>query len=205
MWKPKCPFHIMCKYFSHQTKIVYFRVKVRFLDFVNKHCSMDGRISCAARGTQNFCKLQEFLFHMHALVHSFSLDFKPHDFNIKLFMCPHFRNFLRRMIETRECSLTKRNLVCSMITISENAAPKTILVMDPQCSCEKQEYQDFYSITVVICDTSMISANVRVLLKRDIFRLVLNILTQHLVISIPNWSLFQSPKITKFYPEHRRQ
>ena len=49
--------------------------------------------------------------------------------------------------------------------ISENATPMTILVMDLQCNCEKQEYQDLHSLTVVICDTSMISANVRVLLK----------------------------------------
>ena len=104
---------------------------------------------------------------MCMLVQLLSVDFKPHDFNIKLFMCSHFRNVLRRMIETtRECTLTTRNLVCSMITISQNATPKTILVMDPWCNCKKQEYQDFHSITVVICNTSMINANVRALLKR---------------------------------------
>ena len=59
----------------------------------------------------------------------------------------------------------KKELACSMITISENAAPKTILVMDPQCNCKKQEYQDFHSITIVICDTSTICVNVGVLLK----------------------------------------
>ena len=59
----------------------------------------------------------------------------------------------------------KRDLVCSMIMISENAAQMTILVMDPWCDCKKQEFQDFHSLTILICDTSMISANVRVLLK----------------------------------------
>ena len=35
------------------------------------------------------------------------------------------------MFETiRECTLTK-DLVCSMMTISENATPMTILAMDP--------------------------------------------------------------------------
>ena len=72
-----------------------------------------------------------------------------------------------RMFETtRECTITK-DLVCSMITISENATPMTILAMDPQFNCEKQEYQDFNSLLLilVICDTSTISAKVRVLLK----------------------------------------
>ena len=83
------------------------------------------------------------------------------------YLCAHiFRNFLKRIIETtRECTLTKRNLVCSMIMISENATLKTILLMDPQCNCENQEYQDFHSIIIVICDTSIVSVNVGVLLK----------------------------------------
>ena len=69
--------------------------------------------------------------------------------------------------------------------ISENATPMTILAMDPQCNCKKQEYQDFHSLTIVICDTSMISVNVGSIAKRDIFKLILNILTHHLVINIP--------------------
>ena len=62
-----------------------------------------------------------------------------------------------------------------MMTINENATPITILAMDPQCNCKKQEYQDVHSITIVICDTSMVSVNVR-----DIFKLILNILAHHL-------------------------
>ena len=64
----------------------------------------------------------------------------------------------------RECTLTK-DLVCSMITISENAAPMTTMKMNPQCNCEKQEYQDFHSLILVICNTSTISVKVGVLLK----------------------------------------
>ena len=37
--------------------------------------------------------------------------------------------------------------------------------MDPQCNCEKQEYQDFYSLTLMICDASTISEKVKVLLE----------------------------------------
>ena len=44
---------------------------------------------------------------------------------------------------TRECTLTKRKLACTMITRHENAAPMNLLVMDPECNYEKQEYQDF--------------------------------------------------------------
>ena len=69
------------------------------------------------------------------------------------------------MTQQENALLQKGNLVCSMITISENAAQKTTLVMDPWCNCEKQEYQDFHSLTMVICDTTTISANARGLLK----------------------------------------
>ena len=61
---------------------------------------------------------------------------------------------------TREYTLTKRNLACSIITISEIATPMTLLLeVDSQCNCEKQEYQDIIP-TNGDRDTSMISANV---------------------------------------------
>ena len=70
------------------------------------------------------------------------------------------------MLETAtEFIPTKWDFVCGIITMSKNAAPMTILAMDPQCNCKMQEYQDFHSLTMVICDTSMISVNVRVLLR----------------------------------------
>ena len=39
----------------------------------------------------------------------------------------------------------KKDLVCSKIMINENAAPMTLLVMDPWYSCEKQAFKDFHS------------------------------------------------------------
>ena len=66
-----------------------------------------------------------------------------------------------RMFETtRECTLTK-DLVCCMIMLSENATPMTAMEMDPHCNYEKQEYPDFHSLTLVICNTCKISAVVK--------------------------------------------
>ena len=54
-------------------------------------------------------------------------------------MCSYFKfNFVRMFEATRRCTLT-RDLVCSMIMISENATPMTTM-NDPQCKCKKQEY-----------------------------------------------------------------
>ena len=59
----------------------------------------------------------------------------------------------------------KKDLVCCMIMISENAIPMTTIEMDPCCNCENQEYQDFHSLILVISDTNTISVKVRVLLR----------------------------------------
>ena len=67
------------------------------------------------------------------------------------------------------------------------------------CNCNKQEYQGFSFLHKVICDASMISANVRVLL-RDVFELLLNILTYHLAENVPQEIL---KILMKFYPEHK--
>ena len=61
-------------------------------------------------------------------------------------------------------------MVCSMIIISDNAAPENFLVVNPQCNCKKQEYQEFHPITIMICDISMIGANVGILLKEMFFQ-----------------------------------
>ena len=54
----------------------------------------------------------------------------------------------------------------------------------------------------VVCDTSMIRANVRVLLgESDIFELLLGILTYHLAENIPQ-KILKIHKIDKMYPEH---
>ena len=86
------------------------------------------------------CKSFHSMFHIYGLVHILSMELVPS----KLFNMLAILKIFHRMFEmVRECTHTKRDLVCSMIMISENATPKTILVMVPQCSCEKQEYQDF--------------------------------------------------------------
>ena len=74
-----------------------------------------------------------------------------------------------------DCTL-KRDLVCSIIMISENAAPKNLqLAMDPWCNYKKQKYQEFHSRTMMICSTITISANVGGSLKGAFSKLVLNI------------------------------
>ena len=93
-------------------------------------------------------------------------------------MCSHFEIIFSfwtiRIFEAAGgCTLT-RHLACGMITIS-----------DLWCNCEKQEYQGLSFFNKVICDTSTISVNIRVLLKEISSELLLNILTYHLAESIP--------------------
>ena len=59
---------------------------------------------------------------------------------------------------------------------------------------KNKSIRDFHSLTKVICDTSMISESVENIAKRDIFKLLLNILTHHFGESIP-WN---SSKFSKF-------
>ena len=89
------------------------------------------------------------------------------------------------MSQQENALLQKRNLVCSMIMISENATLVTLLAMDPQCNCKKQEYQDFYSINYGDLQHQDDQCKCQSINKGDIFKLVLNILTHHLVIDIP--------------------
>ena len=106
------------------------------------------------------------MIHTHDLVHLLSMELAP----CKLF------NMLTVFIFYRmfEMTIIKRDLVSSIIMSSENATPKNLLqlVMDPQCNCEKQEYQEFHSITTKIYSTSMISANVGVSLMKAFSNLV---------------------------------
>ena len=144
------------------------------------------------------------MFHTCNLVHLLSMDLVP----CKLFnMLTIFKSFYRIFEMARECTLiNKRDLVCSMIMISENAAAKITLVMDPQYNCKKQEYQEFHSITtVVICDTSMISANVGVSLEKAFSKLVLNILLTIWQYSYKAKAYSKSPQNSKSYPEHNEQ
>ena len=79
--------------------------------------------------------------------------------------------------KARNCTLTKEDVVCSIITIRENATPKNLqLVMNPQFNCEKQEYEEFHFRTMMIWNNSTISVNVRVSLNKAFSKLVLKIL-----------------------------
>ena len=53
------------------------------------------------------------------------INFSLHDIYIKL-SCYHISNLFMRIFETRNCTPTK-DLVCSMITISDNATPMTTM------------------------------------------------------------------------------
>ena len=70
-----------------------------------------------------------------------------------------------RMLETtRECTLTK-DLVCSMIMISKNATPMTTMKWILSAIVRSKSIRTFHFLALVICDTSMISVKVKVLLK----------------------------------------
>ena len=123
------------------------------------------------------------VFHTCDLIHLLSVELVP----CTLFnMFTIFKSFYTVFETARECTLIKRDLVCSIITSSENATPKKLLqlVMDSQCNCEKQEYQEFHSIMTMIYSTSMISANVGVSLKEIFYNIVLKYFTHHLAVQI---------------------
>ena len=108
------------------------------------------------------------------------------------------------MFETaREHTLTKRNSVCSMITSSENVTPMILLRQwILHAIVRSKSTRIFIPKTIVICDTSMMSVNVRVLLKKDNSQVGI----KHsyspfgckipcLVLNAPNQSLFQISKL----------
>ena len=75
--------------------------------------------------------------------------------------------FLRMFKQARDCTLTKGDLDCSIITNSENATPKDLyLAMNPWCICKKQENQAFHSMTTVTCNINTSSVNVGVSLEK---------------------------------------
>ena len=94
---------------------------------------MNRIVTCATRLTQTnvlFCKLEILFYHKKDLVHSPTVEFKLDKFQmISVFTFYKFF-LLKSMFEmARECTPTicKRNLACSMITISENVTPLTLL------------------------------------------------------------------------------
>ena len=54
------------------------------------------------------------------------MEFIPYDFFI-INVLTILESFYRMFEKARGCILTKRNLVCSMIMISENATPMTLI------------------------------------------------------------------------------
>ena len=148
MQMAKCPIYTTCKYVKDQPKIVHFRAKHRFSGFVNKPLAVNRNVSCAMR--QTCTKFSLFnVFFTRVLIPCFKcailfINSLWNLYPVNYLICSLFSNFFNRMLEmVRECTQIKRDLVCSMITISENATPKSTLVVDPWCNCKKQEYQDF--------------------------------------------------------------
>ena len=97
-----------------------------------------------------------------------------------------------------------------MIMISENATPFTLLrwwILS--AIVRSKSNRIFIPKTIVICNTIMISVNVRVLLKEMILKLVLSVLTHRLVVKSLNWLLILQIKVYsefpnyKIYPEHK--
>ena len=83
------------------------------------------------------------MFQACNLVHVFTMEF------INYLICSIFSfKIFSECLRRQEMALYKRDLVCSMILISENATPKTLhMEMNLWCNCKKQEYQVFHSIT----------------------------------------------------------
>ena len=108
--------------------------------------------------------------------------------------------FLRVSLRRQENALLQKgNLACSMIMISENATPLILLrLWILSAIVRNKTTRIFIPKTTVICDTSTISVNVRVLLKEVILKMVLNILTCCLVVKSLVW--LQTLQI-KVYPK----
>ena len=98
-------------------------------------------------------------------------------------ICSLFSNHFTECLRWQENALLqKKDLFCSIIMSGENTTSKKLipLVMDPQCNCKKQEYQEFHFIMTMIYSTSIISVNVGVSLKNSFSKLVLKHFTHHL-------------------------
>ena len=86
--------------------------------------------------------------------------------------------------KARGCTLIKWNLVCSMIMISENAAPMT-LIQGNGSSVQLQETRVpgfFIPINKSDLQHQRNQCECPSITKRDIFKLELNILTHHLAV-----------------------
>ena len=123
---PICPLYTSCKYFCNLIKIVHFRAKHR----ISKSCKQTPPIEqkdsmCNKANIYNV--LQDhtcfhFMFHTCDLVHVLSMGFILY----KLFNMLNIFKILSGCLRRLEIVLLKRELVCSMIIISENATPKNL-------------------------------------------------------------------------------
>ena len=148
--------------------------KNKNFNVVDKPYSRNRKVSCATGYThQKFYKIIRVFYFMCMILFTYSLW---DSYVINYLMCSIlFFNFFGRFKQARDCILTNRDLACSIITISENATPKNLLmVMYPQCNCEKQEYQVFHSITVSDLQHKH-DHYAGVSQKRGIFKQILNI------------------------------
>ena len=85
---------------------------------------------CNKVNTQEFMLIvrSRYLYCTHDLVQSLSVEFKPHDFIFFIInLLTILESFYGMFEKARGCTLIKKNLVCSMIMISENAAPMTLM------------------------------------------------------------------------------
>ena len=127
-----------------------FRAKQRFSDFCKQSPLNEQKdFMCNKAYTPKFYKIIRIFIScfMHMILFMYSL-WNSHLINYSMHSVFSFEPF-SECLKRWEIALLERDLVCSMITISENVAPKNLHVeRNSQCNCEKQEYQVFHSITI---------------------------------------------------------
>ena len=109
--------------------------------------------------------------------------------------------------KARGCIQTKRSLVCSLITISENAAPMT-LIQGNGSSVQLQETRVpgfFIPKNNSDLQHQHNEWKCQSITTRDDLELELNFLTHCLAVNISLKFILNFHKITKFYPEHDDQ
>ena len=89
------------------------------------------------------------------------------------------------MFETRECTLTKRDLVCIMTMISENAASMASFGNRSMVQLQEARVPEFSFHNNSDLQHQHDQCECWSIAKSYIFTLVLNILAYHLVINIP--------------------
>ena len=79
----------------------------------------------------------------------------------------------------------KKDLVCTMITISENAAPMTTVGNGSSVQLQEARVLGFSFLNTSDLQHQYDHCKGQSITKRDIFKLILSILTHCLVINIP--------------------